>query len=318
MTRRHWLRLAQVVLIGAIAWGVWRALAPSFAELQARDFLRWTPAPGTLTLSIAMLVAVYIAHAFLWRRVMRDLGIGRPDARTTIRIYFLASLGRYLPGKFWALAGFAVLSREAGLSAGPATAAALIGQFGFLATGLLLLALLLPEWGGGLPALLGGGALAAAAAGLWILVATPLGHGARERIRKLGGNRLGARITTVLVLAERIRPRAALFWLAGYGFSWILLGMAFTTFCAAFVPGVASTPRPIAGALAASYLAGYIALVPAGIGVREAALATLLSSVAQVPVAAAVVIALTSRVWFSLAELLPMAALPLLRKREQG
>ena len=264
-----------------------------------------------------MLVAVYIAHAFLWRRIMRDLDIGRPDARTTIRIYFVANLGRYLPGKFWALAGFAVLSREAGLAAGPATAAALIGQFGFLATGLLLLALLLPEWGGGLPAILGGGALAAAAAGLWILVATPLGHGARERIRILAGNRLGSRLATVLELAERIRPRAALLWLAGYGFSWILLGMAFTIFCIAFVPGAASAPRPLAGALAASYLAGYIALVPAGLGVREAALATLLSTVAQVPVAAAVVIALASRIWFSLAELLPIAALPLLRRRAQ-
>jgi hypothetical protein len=313
--RRIWLRVAQVVLIVAIAWGVWRALSPSFVELQARDFLRWTPAPGALALSIAMLVGVYIAHAFLWRRIMRDLDIGRPDVRTTIRIYFVASLGRYLPGKFWALAGFAVLSREAGLAGGPATAAALIGQFGFLATGLLLLALLLPEWGGGLPALLGGGALAAAAAGLWILVATPLGHGTRERIRKLAGNRLGSRLATVLELAERIRPRAALLWLAGYGFSWILLGMAFTIFCVAFVPGLAAAPRPLAGALAASYLAGYIALVPAGLGVREAALATLLSSVAQVPVAAAIVIALASRIWFSIAELLPIAALPLLRRR---
>ena len=315
MKRRIWLRVAQVVLIVAIAWGVWRALSPSFVELQARDFLRWTPAPGALALSIAMLVGVYIAHAFLWRRIMRDLDIGRPDVRTTIRIYFVASLGRYLPGKFWALAGFAVLSREAGLAGGPATAAALIGQFGFLATGLLLLALLLPEWGGGLPALLGGGALAAAAAGLWILVATPLGHGTRERIRKLAGNRLGSRLATVLELAERIRPRAALLWLAGYGFSWILLGMAFTIFCVAFVPGLAAAPRPLAGALAASYLAGYIALVPAGLGVREAALATLLSSVAQVPVAAAIVIALASRIWFSIAELLPIAALPLLRRR---
>jgi uncharacterized membrane protein YbhN (UPF0104 family) len=292
-------------------------LSPSFAELQARDFLHWKPSPGALALSLAMLLVFYIAHAFLWRRIMRDLGIGRPDARTTIRIYFVAGLGKYLPGKFWALAGFAVLSREAGLSAASATAAALIGQFGFLATGLLLLALLLPEWGGGMPAMLGGGALAIAAAVLWILVATPLGHGARERIRKVAGNRLGTRLGNAFELAERIRPRAALLWLAGYGFSWILLGMAFTVFCAAFVPGAASAPRPLAGALAASYLAGYVALVPAGLGVREAALATLLASVAQVPVAAAVVIAIASRVWFSLAELLPLASLPLLRRKEQ-
>jgi len=314
VSRRRWLHIAQFVLIGIILWGVWRALAPAFAELSASDFLQWRPAAGPLLLSTLLLLCFYIAHAFLWRRILRDLGIGRPDVRTAYRIYFLASLGRYLPGKLWQLAGLAALSREGGMAAGQAAAAAIIGQFGFLSTGLLLLALVLPEWAGGLPALLGGGALITAAAGIWVLVATPLGHGAREKLRKPDGGSLGAHIDSVLQLADGIRPRHALRWLAGYGLSWVLLGMAFTIFCAAFVPHAAVAARPIAGALAASYLAGLVALVPAGVGVREAALASLLASTAAIPVPAAVVIAITSRIWFSAGELIPVAIVPLLRR----
>lgn len=313
MKRSAWIRIAQALFIGVVAWGVWRSLGPALADLRASDLLAWTPAPLPLAVSCVLLLAMYLAHAFLWRRIMADLGIGRPDARTTLHIHFVSGLGRYLPGKLWQLAGLAVLAREAGLPAAPAAAASVIGNLAFLATGLLLLAALLPGWAGGWPALLGAAVLALGAAAFWIVAATPLGHGARERVRRLAGERFGERVDTLLDVADRVRVRPALLWLAGYGFTWILLGMAFTFFCSAFVPAAAQAPRLVAGSLAASYLAGYVALVPAGIGVREGALATLLAATPAVPAAAAVVIALASRVWFTVMELLPVAALFLFR-----
>lgn len=313
MSRRAWIRVAQALFIGAVAWGVWRSLGPALEGLDAAEFLRWRPAPWPLALACALLLAMYIAHAFLWRRILQDLGIGRPPTRTMLRIHFVSGLGRYLPGKLWQLAGLAVLAREAGLPAAPAAAASIIGQFAFLSTGLLLLALMLPGWAGGWPALVGAAILVLAAGAFWLLAATPLGHGARERARRIGGDRFGDRFDTMLEMADRVRLRPALVWLAGYGFTWILLGMAFTSFCTAFVPAAAGSPRVLAGSLAASYLAGYLALVPAGIGVREGALATLLAGTPTIPAAAAVVIALASRVWFTVVELLPVAALALLR-----
>jgi hypothetical protein len=312
--RRLLLRLVQALLIAAIAWGVWRALAPALGELAAEDFLRWRPSPVRLAISIALLIGVYLAHAFLWRRILRDLDIGRPDARTVLRIHFLASLGRYLPGKVWQLAGLAVLARDAGLPGAASAAAAVLGQFAFLTTGLLLLALLLPEWAGGIPAVIGTVALIGSAGALWILVATPAGHAARVRLRSAAGERVGARLDAALSLADRIRPVSAMLWLAGYGLSWVLLGMAFTVFTTAFVPGSAAGARELAGSLAASYLAGYITLIPAGLGVREGALVTLLARISVIPVPAALVIALASRVWFTAAELLPLLCLPLLRQ----
>lgn len=315
MKRRAWIRVAQVLFIGAVAWGVWRSLGPTIAELRASDLLAFAPAVAPLAVSCALLLAMYLAHAFLWRRILADLDVGRPDARTTLRIHFVSGLGRYIPGKLWQLTSLAVLAREAGLPAAPAAAASLIGHFAFLVTGLLLLAAMLPGWGSGWPAVLGAGGLLAAAAAVWMLVATPLGHGARARLRELLGERFGGRLDTMLVLADRIRPRPALFWLAGYGVTWILLGMAFTIFSSAFVPAAAAAPRLVAGALAASYLAGYVALVPAGIGVREGALATLLAAVPAIPAAGAIVIAVASRLWFTAIEVLPAVAFGAIRPR---
>lgn len=318
MNRRLLLRLAQTLLVVAIAWGLWRSLAPAMSGLALEDFLRWRPAALPLVISTLLLLGMYMAHAFLWRRILADLDIGAPDTHTVVRIYFLAGLGRYLPGKVWQLAGLAVLAREAGLPGGASAAAAVLGQFAFLTTGLLLLALLLPEWAGGWPAVIGTIALLMAAGGLWVLVATPVGHGARAHLRALAGERMGPRLDAVLALADRIGPRAALLWLAGYGLSWILLGVAFTVFSAAFVPGAAAGARQIAGSLAASYLAGYLTLIPAGLGVREGALVALLALVPVIPVPAALVIALASRVWFTFAELLPLLLLPFLPRQGRG
>lgn len=310
--KRIWIRFAQAVFLGLVAWGVWRSLGPALRGLEPGDFLRWRPATLPLVFGTLFLLAMFFAHAFLWRRILADLAIGRPDARTTVRIYFLAGLGRYVPGKVLQLVGFAVLAREAGMSGIHAVAAAIIGQLAFLATGLLLLAMLLPGFGGGWPALLGAGLLAGGAAVLWVVGGTRLGHGVRERIRSAAGERMGARLQAAFELADRVRPRAAFVWLAGYAGSWVLLGIGFTLFVMAFIPEALGYAGPVSGSLAASYVAGYLTLVPAGIGVREGALATLLARIAVIPAPAAVVIALSSRIWATVVELMPLALMPFL------
>jgi len=311
---RSWLwRAAQVVMILAILYGIYRLLAPELRQLTAASLVEWRPAAGRLLLSLVVLVGFYLVHAFLWRAIVRDLGIGLPDARTTVRVYFLASLGRYIPGKFWQLAGFAVLAGKAGLSPGGATAAAVLGQFGFLATGLLFVAVVLPDWTGGIGARFLGAILVGIAGFIWILTATPTGRRGRAWIRSAVGGRAGEKLAAAFDLAERIRGRDAIRWGVGYGFSWILLGLAFSLFATSFMPAAAEHSTRLAGTVAAGYLAGYVVLVaPGGIGVREAALTGLLATIPGVPIAAAVVVGVLSRVWFTIAELLPLALLPLL------
>lgn len=321
--------LLQAALLLAVGWGIYRLLAPELARLSWDDVRRWRPDAVPLVASFALLVAVYVSHALLWRRILHDLAIARPAVRTTLRVYFLSSLGRYLPGKLWQLAGLAVLARRAGMPPGSAAAAAVLGQFGFLTTGLLFLGATLPQWrdalgghaagrGGGIgPVTVGAGLLALSGIALWILVATPAGRGFRARVGRLAGERGSGRVEAAFALADRVRPRDAAVWAGGYALSWVGLGVAFVLFASAFHGAAAEAPRYVGGTVAAAYLAGYLfLLVPAGIGVREGAMYVLLQPVMPQPGAALVVSAL-SRVWFTAAELVPLAALPLLgRPRE--
>lgn len=325
--RRVALRILQLALIAAIAWGIYRALAPRLRDLAWADVIRWTPAPVPLVASFALLLAVYFAHALLWRRIMSDLGIGRPSFLTTVRVYFLSSLGRYVPGKVWLLAGLALLSKRAGLPPGSATAAALLGQFGFLTTGLMFLGITLPEWrravgdlpGGvpaGLPFALGAVLLITGSAVVWLLVATPMGHGFRQSVTRRLGDRAGDRLNAAFALADRVRPRDAAIWAAGYALTWVMLGTAFALFAGAFYPPALESPRYLAGTVAASYLLGYLLFVlPAGAGAREGAMFLLLQQVMPPP-GVAILVSILSRVWFTAAELAPLLMLPLLSRTQ--
>jgi uncharacterized membrane protein YbhN (UPF0104 family) len=166
---------------------------------------------------------------------------------------------------------------------------------------------------GALPLALGAAALAGAAAALWVLVATPLGRGAREWLARRLGGRGGDRLRNAFMLADRVRPRHATLWAAGYAASWLVLGAAFLLFVGAFHPAAAVAPRYIAGTVAAAYLVGYLfVFVPAGIGVREGAMLLLLQQVMP-EIGAALVVSVLSRIWFTAAELVPLALLPAMR-----
>lgn len=307
-----WLwRLGQLVIVLAVVYGIYRLLVPDLRTLDWAAVAALRPNFVRLVFSLVLLVGVYLAHAFLWRAIMRDLGMARPDPRTTLRVYFVASLGRYVPGKLWQLAGFAVLAARAGMSATGATAAALLGQFAFLATGLLFVAVVLPEWAGTVPARILGAILVVIAGSIWIVTATPAGRQARDWITSRAGGKAGEQLRNTFEFAERVRGRDAIRWGVGYGLSWVLLGLAFSVFVTAFVPEAAAASSQLAGTVAAAYLAGYLVMIaPAGLGVREGALATLLAAIPDVSVGTALVITVLSRVWFTIGEILPLALVP--------
>jgi hypothetical protein len=307
-------RVLKVVLFLVILIGIGRALLPDLRAMDWDQVRTYRPEAGRLVVSLVLLVGVYLAHAFLWRRIVTDLGLGRPSARNVVRIVFVSSLGRYIPGKFWQLAGLAALAKRAGIPAGGAAAASLLGQFAFLATGLLFLAVQIPDFGRGAPLRFAGILLVLAAGMIWVLTETPTGRKGREWVRARLGNRIGERLAAAFDLAERIRGRDAILWGVGYGLSWVALGFAFSLFVTAFVPEATEVSRRLAGTVAASYLAGYLVLVaPAGLGVREGTMTGLLAAVPSIPIEAAVVVAVLSRVWFTIAEIGPLALIPFLR-----
>jgi glycosyltransferase 2 family protein len=303
--KRVALRLGQFALIVIVTYGIVRALAPEVDKLSARDFAEWKPDPRLFAASLVMLLAVYLGHCYLWRVITTHLGGVKPGLKSSLRIYFVSSLGRYIPGKLWQIAGLAVFAQKAGISAYSATAASLAGQFAFLSSGLVYLALVLPGWGGRAP-IAAAAALLAVGLGLYMLFTS----NAKLWLTRKFGQRFG----TALALLDRITWREAIVWWLAYALTWALLGAAFVVFVSSFTRLTGGEAIHVAGTVAAAYLFGYVAFFSlAGLGIREGVMLGLLDNVMPLP--AALVISVVSRLWFTAAELLPLALIPVTKDR---
>ena len=303
--RRVALRLGQFALIVIVTYGIVRALAPEVGKLSAGDFAEWKPEPLLLAASLLMLLAVYLGHCYMWRVITTHLGGVKPGMKSSLRIYFVSSLGRYIPGKLWQIAGLAVFAQKAGISAYSATAASLAGQFAFLTSGLVYLALVLPGWGGWAP-IAAAVALIAVGLGLYLLFTS----NAKVWLTRKFGQRFG----TALALLDRITWREAIVWWLAYALTWALLGAAFVVFVLSFTRLTGPEAIHVAGTVAAAYLFGYVAFFSlAGLGIREGVMLGLLDNVMPLP--AALVVSVVSRLWFTAAELLPLALIPVTKDR---
>ncbi len=91
--------------------------------------------------------------------------------------------------------------------------------------------------------------------------------------------------------------------LLGYVGYWLLHGLAFAALVASLVPLRWAEVPTMIGAFAGSFVVGYLVLfAPAGLGIREGALATLLSS--HWSGRTALVTSIVSRVWIIVGEVL--------------
>jgi glycosyltransferase 2 family protein len=303
---RQWFwRVAQLVFLAVVGYFMYRRFAPELRGLQWSELARYSPSVPTLLVSLLLVIAMYVMHALLWRHVAQQLGGSRLATRETLYVYFVSGLGRYLPGKLWQIAGMAVMAQRAGLQPVIATAAALVAQLAFITAGVLLLAILLPTQYGR-AALVSALLLILVGLGLYLLGNTVRGRELRHRLL----HRFGTRISEAGALLDRINGRQALSWTAAYGFSWVLLGLGFTLFVNAFGAAEHWNVLFLIGTAAASYVIGYLVLTPAGIGGREAAMFMLLQTIMRPE--AALLIAAASRIWFTVGELAPLAAIPLL------
>ncbi|MEX2283690.1 MAG: lysylphosphatidylglycerol synthase domain-containing protein [Gemmatimonadota bacterium] len=293
--------MLQVVLFVLVGWLVYRQLAPQLTQLSREDLLRYRPSVPLLIASTALITSINVMHALIWRSITVALTGTSVSIRSAMRVFFISSLGRYVPGKVWQLASMAVLAQAEGISAVGATAASLVGQLAFLTTGILFLAVLLPSVLSGAAVWAAVGLIAAALV-LMVFAFSDSGKAVRQR----WFSRVDPRVAQAGALLDRLSLSHALQYWALYAFSWVLVGVAFNLFVTAFVPE--RNFVDFAAVVAASYVGGYISLLPAGVGVREGVMASLLTPAIGAP--AALLISIMSRLWFSAGELLPLMAVP--------
>ncbi len=270
-----------VVLVAVLVF-VAQALARNWASLRTARF-DLTLRPGWLAASLLSLVVVSALQIESWRRLLAGWSQSL-SCLAAARIWFLANLGRYVPGKVWSVAGLVVLARGEGVQPWAAAASAVAVQALGLGTAAAVVAATVPGAASGLrlavAAVLSVGTIALLVWPWAVARLARLADATEWRALPAGTVLLGAALT-------------ALSWVAYGGAFWLLargLGL--------------SGGLPLAtavGVFALGYVLGLLALfAPGGIGVREFVLGGLLAPLLGLGGAAALTVA--SRLQLTLVE----------------
>jgi hypothetical protein len=279
------------------------AVARDWNALRAYD---WSIRPGRLLLSLPTLLAAFCVGVYIWERTLAAVDGPVVSFPALLRIWFLSTLARYIPGKIWQFVGAARMAHAAGLPA-PLLLTSLVVSMGFnvLAAALVGAAtipgagILPEEWRGPL-------ALAVFTAA--VLAVHPV----------------------VLNACLRLVPRAlhqtVLSWRGGWGtgirllvlsaLGWLIYGFAFWLFVGALTDVDAALLAPLAGVNALAFLAGYLVVIaPAGLGARELSMTALLVPLLGGGTGVAALVAIASRLWIVAGELIGAGLLLLIVPR---
>jgi len=305
---KRWWRWLQWVGGALVIAFVTRFLIRNWAEIRAEP-VTWRISPGWIALSLALVLATYAVLIESWRRLLAGWGKSlAPPWLPAARIWVLSSMGKYLPGKVWSVAGMALLAQRQGVPPWAATASAILLQVVSIGTGALIVALtgvasLEAHRPGSRVALLL--ILVASLAALAIALRPPPAL-ARRLITRLGrdGN------------AERLTPSAGAlgFGVGANALAWSTYGIALWCLARGVLPDARLPLLDAVGAFAGSYIAGLLFLfAPGGLGVREGVFVWMLQD--RVGPANALALAAVSRIAMTVADVL--AALPFVLTRSE-
>jgi len=271
---RRWKLILQLVVAAVVCVFVARHLAENWASYRTISVsLRLRPA--WLALSLASLVVVSALQIESWRIILRGWAQRLPFLAGA-RIWFLANLGRYVPGKVWSVAGMVVLAEQEGVARWASAAAAVAVQAIGIGTAAVLVTAATPH----------------AYSPLRVAAALVLGLGTVALLAWKGAL---PRLGRVLGAAGEWRALPPGSVVAGSAFtllSWCVYGFAFWALGRGLgLPPVLPLPDA-AGVFALGYILGLLALfAPGGIGIREMTFQTLLTPYLGVGGAAALTVA---------------------------
>lgn len=303
MQRRIWRALQVVVGVVVVGLAV-RSVAVNWQSLRTQH-IEWRFAPTWIAASVLVVFSTYAVLIDAWRRVVVSMGERLPFLAAA-RIWFLASFGKYVPGKVWALAGAAVLAQRAGVDPSAAVAGALVLQVLSLTSGAAVVAMTAPE------------------------VFQSVGQGSQPLLALvILLSIVGVAGLTLQPVLDRISSLLPSSWPRLRAISPVVLGAAFVAnvlaWCAyglalrlltrGILPAVElSFPQAI-GVFTCSYIVGFLALfAPGGLGPRESVFLLMLSG--QIGLKAAAALAVASRLLLTATELIPAVALLLRRRAE--
>ena len=290
MPRRAIGVVLQLALLAVVGWFVARTFIERWEEFRTYP-LDLQANPGLILLAALVVWGAYTALIFGWRGIVKGwsepLGVWQAG-----RIWALSSLGKYVPGKVWAVAGMVVMAQRAGVRPVAAAGSAVVMQLLAMGTGAAVVALT------GVLGLASDGWLRT---GLIVLLVASVA-GTLTLVRPRWINRALAHLPGGN--AELVSPPRPLSIMLGAGanvLAWVAYGLAVWLLARALVPQASFPLVTTIGAFAASYIVGFLVLLaPGGLGVREGVFVLVLQGV--VGLAPATAIAVASRLLFTLTE----------------
>jgi len=291
VSRRNVFVAAQWIFAAAVVWAAVRSLRGQWSAATARL--------ATLTIGwswvLAATVIVFLTYLLLietWRRVLTGWNAYLPF-RVAARIWFVSNLGKYLPGKVWSIAAMGVMARKQAVSPVAAAGSSILIQLVTVATGIaLVLVTGIRAVDQPVLAIVIGVILAAVIATMPAFL---------PHLARIAGSLSGKTFEIAPVPASSL-------WLAVAGslLSWIAYGLAFQLFVVGVLGGAAGATSSYIAVYAASYIIGFLALfAPGGVVVRESALVAGMVRLGLATQADAFAVAVASRLWLTIVELLP-------------
>jgi glycosyltransferase 2 family protein len=271
--RRRWWRpvkqVLRLLILALVTWGIWKTVRRAQGELAQHEFawdqvdLRW------LCLAAALYVAGLVPCWIFWHRTLCAMG-QRPRWRESLRAHWIGHLGKYIPGKAMVVVLRTGLVYSDRVSRTVAATSVFIETLTMMAVGAFVAAVCL-LWTSERGSL------------TWVALAMMVGSGSptippvfRRVVRMLQVHRANPQIDEALAGVDY--RLMAFGWLI-IGVGWVAMGLSLWATLEA-MPGAALSLRTLpllTATVGLAMVAGFISLIPGGLGVRDWLLMTLLA-----------------------------------------
>ena len=243
-----------------------------------------------LGVSSLFIIIYYTFYSASWKFALGRLGESI-TLRKAVKVWMLSRLGWYIPGRVWIVLGRLHLAAKEGINRSNALISIALDIVLATVCALLVFLFTLPFWQ----------KTELISQFLPFLVFIPLGlivlhTGLMRRGLNFITQKLGKGEVSI-----RIRYRDIVILIIPYCILWVLYGLAFYFLVGAVQPTEISQMVALIGMYAIAWAIGFLSIVtPGGLGIREGALALLLTLYFPLPVA--ILISLLSRAWITLVE----------------
>lgn len=263
--RKFWIKFAvRTLILALVAWGVWRTAKSAQGEF-AREGVEWEQLRfDWLALAMLFYLIGMFPSSIFWWQTLHAMG-QRPTLLETLRAFYIGHLGKYVPGKALVVVIRTGLIRSNRVDTTVAAASVFVETLTFMAVGAAVAAVFL-------------GALFREQTG-FILLAIFLAACAglptypplfRRALRFLQVHRANPDIDKAI---DGLNAKLmGLGWLL-ISIGWLFFGLSLWATSQA-IPGIASLPTLndlplLTAAVSLAMVAGFLSLLPGGIGVRE-------------------------------------------------